>query len=140
MKWIDDAEEVKRDRKERYGRMRTEAPGIYVALWQELMRNVAEAQKIARFDSIVAEEGLIKMSPNGEALQVMLWTDELQIHASGVDVSIDLFLDVGDDGVVYLKFENERIEYPEAAREILQPFLFPELPPRWRASSDTSAP
>jgi hypothetical protein len=107
---------------------------LYNELWDEISARVAEAQ-----------DGGMPVSTNGSSyervvvygssstlpyrkprqLTITLARDKSEIVADSNSDSLDIPIEVGADGVAYLKHRGKQLSIPQAAKLILEPFLFP---------------
>jgi hypothetical protein len=140
MTWIDERLEQLRRKTERDRAVFDGADRLFDELWAEVEGRVKEANS----------KGL-RVGTNGFAYERIVWASvippleqpsakrrELRINlhreSEGISVSGSyqtwtLKIDVCEDGVVCLKHNDKAIVIQEAARLILDPFLFPELKP-----------
>jgi hypothetical protein len=114
--------------------IREHAVTIYEALWNEILGHVNEAQQKGFPVSTNGEPrrrlvSLEKKQKHGDCWQfeLILVDAKDRIHATGDRVEVMLDLDVCEDGVVCLKLAGSMILIEDAAKRILDPFLFPQL-------------
>ena len=144
MTWIDDrlAERAMRDKRTEL--ILSNAEEIFNNLWKEIKRSVDEAKSKqlpvsangSPYERVIlipdpiqppraafGEE--VSRSPVSKRLRVKLEKDASEITVDGPPHKIAI--DVCDDNVVCLKINGKPTSLPDAARAILDPFLFPEL-------------
>ncbi len=108
-----------------------QAEDTFQNLWAEILVLVREAQSkgwqldtngspLARTVSMVAHP-----RPRNE-LRITLQKDKQQIAISGIKSPTKLSFAVCEDGVVCLKHDGREVSLRDAARLIIEPFLFPE--------------
>jgi hypothetical protein len=145
MSWIDDRVEQRRKVTERNKAVAERAEVLFNDLWEEIAAQTKEAHE--KFVAV----GINGVGINGSAHERIVWAPnvsslaqptnrrELKIHlskereqisVSGTEFSMNLSIDVGEDGVVCLKHNGKPVLIKEAARLILDQFLFPELQPK----------
>jgi hypothetical protein len=124
MTWINERLIQRQALRERSALVREHAIPIYEALWQKIVERVDEARResfpLVTMGSL--QDRRVVLAPAGCA-------------RGSHGLKLEFVLDVCPDGVVCLKFHGERIGEDEAAIEILDAFLFPELPRREHPSS-----
>jgi len=142
MTWFErrlaDLEEHKR----RLALIKQNAPAIYQQVWDEVVQHIREAKAKGWPVDTNGEPRkravmLQKQNKSGDwLLQVILADGKERIRVKG-DLGIDFHfeLDICEDGVVCLKLDGSRIHVEDAAIAILDPFLFPQLQPREKASN-----
>jgi hypothetical protein len=130
--WLDEQIAARDDLKRRESLKDSHAPKLYSALWDELMKIVAEAKEkgfvLNSHGSETArgiDVGYANVNPR--KMSFSLSQDKRTIEASGGAVSVRLTVSICDDGVVCLKHNGEAVSIEEAARRIMKPVLFPEL-------------
>ncbi len=142
MSWIDDRLAERDRRNERAELILSHAEEIFVNLWKEIKRCVEEAKSKGLHVSAngspnehvtlipdpiqppraFGEE--VSRSPVSKRLRVKLEKDaEITVDGPPHKIAID----VCEDNAVCLKINGKPISLPNAARAILDPFLFPEL-------------
>jgi hypothetical protein len=132
MNWIEERLGQRRVLMERTRLIVEHTPKIYQAVWDEILVFVKDGQAagmaLSTGGSVSAR--VVRISSPGEPnldreLTVGLSGDKLTGYALGLMMCFDF--DVCGDGVVCLKHEGARVSEREAARLLLDPFLFPEL-------------
>jgi len=137
MTWIDDHVDQLNKLRSRNSAVANGAEGIFEELWKEIVSLSKEAAAKglrvrtngSAFDRIVGKSSYpILLDPRNEKqLRISLDKQRELISACGPDQTIDLSIDLCDDGVVCLKYKDKRIRIEEAAKLILEPFFFSEL-------------
>ena len=146
MTWIDDrlAERQKRDEHEQL--IADHAETIFNDLWAEIKRSVDEAKskQIPVYTNGATYERVVLLSVIGPTRHAQVFGEQVsqqqsppkRLHIklakdnSGIIISgppEKLYFDVSEDNVVCLKCDKNQISIHDAARAILDPFLFPEL-------------
>lgn len=143
MTWIDDRLAERDRRNERAERILSRAEEIFANLWKEIKHCVDEAKSKqlpvsangSPYERVIlipdpiqpprafGEE--VSRSSVSKRLHVKLEKDTSKITVSGPPHEITI--DECEDNVVCLKINSKPISLPDAARAILDPFLFPEL-------------
>ncbi len=135
MSWIDDRLTEQKALKERKALIAEHAIPIYEALWDKITEYVEEAK--ARSSPLITNGSLqnrsvISVPPgdgNQKTDQFRLVLEKESIVARGTrELNFEFRLDVCPDRVVCLKLNKEEISVDDAAKEILDKFLFPDLP------------
>jgi hypothetical protein len=145
MTWIRDRIREREELRLRQRKISDSAPVLYSQLVKELEELVAEAvlggfaifhqgesgpNEIVIAMSVSVPPG--QSSSNPAELHVGMDKEQEYICASGPNVSVrltfDLIVDDSDDGEPTLLNDGGPITIADAARLILDPFLFPELP------------
>ena len=116
------------------------AEGIFNELWDEIVGFAREADAKgmpvktngSSFERIVLASEFPYFSNLSRQRNLTITLDRVneKISASWLDEAIDLLIDVCDDGVICLKHEGKKILLKDAAKLILDPFLFPDLQPK----------
>lgn len=137
MSWIDERVEQRRRLAERNKAVGEGAEVLFNDLWEEITAQTKEAQEksVAVGTSGSAHERIVwapnvsslAQPTNRRELKISLRKEREQISVSGTEFSMILSIDVGEDGVVCLKHNGKPVLIQEAARLILDQFLFPEL-------------
>jgi len=138
MSWIDERVEQRRRLAERNKALAEGAEVLFNNLWEEITAQAKEAQEksVAVGTSNGSAHERIVWAPNVSSLaqptnrrelKISLRKEREQIAVSGTEFSMILSIDVGEDGVVCLKHNGTPVLIQEAARLILDQFLFPEL-------------
>lgn len=132
MSWIDDRLAERKVLEERNHLLDDHAVDIYTAVWKEMMTFVEEA-KTKGFSNLLPNGSvqnrriILAVHGNDEALSLTMSNKRI-IRASLPGKELLFDLDVCDGGIVCLKHDGEQVNEQEAARRILDPFLFPDLP------------
>ena len=140
MGWIDERMEQHRRLMERNRFVADSAESLFDELWKEIAARTKEAHDKglpagtdgSAYERIVWASVVPRLSQatNRRELRINLHKQLEDISVTGSDFSLNLSIDVCEDGVICLKHNGKRILIPEAARLILDPFLFPELQPK----------
>jgi hypothetical protein len=133
MSWIDERLAERQALVERNRLLDDHAVQVYAAVWKEMMTFVEEA-KTKGFSNLltngsVQNRRLILAVPGNDKTLSVTMTDKRIIRASCSGKESRFELDVCDGGIVCLRHDGEQVTEQEAARRILDPFLFPDLPP-----------
>jgi len=113
------------------------AGALFEALWNEIVRCVAEAarKKVPVATSIMAGNRLVYVSPSKmtgpvrKEIALSLAKDRTCIAIAGSPVR-KLEIDKSESNSVYLKRDGKQISIPDAAIQLLDPLLFGNLPAR----------
>jgi hypothetical protein len=139
MSWIDERIEQRAEIERRDRLIDDHATKIYMAVWSEIMEVVQEGSSkgfpLTAGGSLHERMIMLRVSSGNERTVHFTMKDKRKIHASGDGVELWLELDVCDGGIVCLKNSGEQITVQEAARCILDPFLFPEFGPGRKPAS-----
>ena len=131
MSWIDERLAERKALADRNRLLDEHAVSIYEAVWEEMMKVVEEAKTkggLALFPNGGLQKRHITWAvPSNDRTLNFTMKDKRQIRASGTGVDLVFELDICDGGVVCLKYGVSQVSEQEAARAILDPFLFPEL-------------
>ena len=141
MNWIDDRIKQRQVEASRSAVIDSSAEQIFNDLWDEINRWVAEAKQknLPVFTNGTPYERIVSLSvppPSGRSqsnprqLTIRLAREKKAIVVGGISAggqSVQLTLDVCDDGVICIKHYGERVSVSEIAMQILDHFLFPEL-------------
>ena len=137
MSWIDERVEQRRRLAERNKAVAEAAEVLFNDLWQEITAQAKEAQEKSvavgtdgsAHERIVWAPNVASLAQpmNRRELKISLRKEIEQISVSGTEFSMNLSVAVGEDGVVCLKHNGEPVLIQEAARLILDQFLFPEF-------------
>ena len=138
MSWIDERVEQRRRLAERNKALAEGAEVLFNNLWEEITAQAKEAQEksvaVGTTNGSVHERlvwapnvSSLAQPTNRRELKISLRKEREQIAVSGTEFSMILSIDVGEDGVVCLKHNGKPVLIQEAARLILDQFLFPEL-------------
>ena len=140
MSWIDERVEQRRRLVERNKAVAEGAEVLFNDLWQEITAQAKEAQEKSvavgtdgsAHERIVWAPNVASLAQpmNRRELKISLRKEIEQISVSGTEFSMNLSVAVGEDGVVCLKHNGKPVLIQEAARLILDQFLFPELQPK----------
>jgi hypothetical protein len=140
MSWIDERVEQRRRLTERNKALAEGAEVLFNDLWEEIDTQTKEAREksVAVGTNGSAHERIVwapnvaslAQPTNRRELKINLRKEREQISVSGTEFSLNLSIDVGEDGVICLKHNGKRVQVQEAARLILDQFLFPELQPK----------
>jgi hypothetical protein len=129
MGWIDERLTQRKALSERNRLLDEHAAEIYAAVWKEMMAFVEEAKSKGFVDLLAngtaQNRRLILGTPENSRTLTLTMTDKRAIRAG----SLSFELDICDGGIVCLKHDGEQVSERDAARLILDPFLFPELNP-----------
>jgi hypothetical protein len=132
MTWIDDRMQQRREASRRATLIASEAERTYAILWEEIADCVREAEgkgiQVIMNGSPHERMVVLPGNPRKE-LHVRLKKEKQLIAISGIEPPFELWFDLGDDNVVCLTKDGVKINPEVAAQAILDPFLFPELPP-----------
>jgi hypothetical protein len=139
MSWIDERLAERKALAEYNRLLDDHAVGIYTAVWNEMMTFVEEA-KTKGFANLLTNGSLqnrrlILAVPGNDKTLSLTMTDKRTIRANSPGKEVRFDLDICDGGIVCLKHADEQVSEQEAAKLILDPFLFPDLPP---SASDKS--
>ena len=140
MSWIDERVEQRRRLTERNKAVAEGAEVLFNGLWEEISAQTKEAQEKlvpcgingSGHERIVWAPNVSSLAQptNRRELKINLRKEREQISVSGTEFSMNLSIVVGEDGVVCLKHNGKPVLIQEAARLILDQFLFPELQPK----------
>jgi hypothetical protein len=129
MSWIDDCLAERKAAEDRDTAIESAAHNIYEELWEEILRNVAEARKkrIPVFTNGEPSDRVVGLSDvssgNQKSIHIKLGRDRHSIVADGISFNFD----VCPDGVVCIRDKDGiRLSVQDTAIRILKPFLFPE--------------
>jgi hypothetical protein len=130
MSWLDDRLAEQQAFRARREAMLEAAPQLYDALWEQISAHVQEAkEKGVKVTTNGAAYNRVVKAPYNRAMKVHLGNDRQRIEITGLGpMVICLNLDVHPDGIVGLILEDSPISVADAAIQILDRFLFPELP------------
>jgi hypothetical protein len=137
MSWLDDRIKEDREREERLKLITDEASNMFDSLWKEIFEVIQEAKKkgfpiftngseVQRVVNLSVNPGPNESSRSPKKITLKLAEDKLSISVSGA-ISLKFLLDVCPDMVVCLKHDGNHISVQNAARMILDRFLFPHL-------------
>ena len=137
MSWIDERVQQRRRLAERNKAVAEAAEVLFNDLWQEITAQAKEAQEKSvavgtdgsAHERIVWAPNVASLAQpmNRRELKISLRKEIEQISVSGTEFSMNLSVAVGEDGVVCLKHNGTPVLIQEAARLILDQFLFPEF-------------
>ncbi|SPE34140.1 hypothetical protein SBA2_860010 [Acidobacteriia bacterium SbA2] len=137
MSWIDERVQQRRRLAERNKAVAEAAEVLFNDLWVEITAQAKEAQEKSvavgtdgsAHERIVWAPNVASLAQpmNRRELKISLRKEVEQISVSGTEFSMNLSVTVGEDGVVCLKHNGEPVLIQEAARLILDQFLFPEF-------------
>ena len=129
MSWFEDRITERESVREHCRVIDANAIPVYEAVWRQIMEVVEEAgaSGIILCPGGSSEERYLTLAR--ERLDYRLNSTERTISAAFGEQSVVLGLDVCDGGVVCMMHDGKRINERVAARLILDPFIFPELPP-----------
>ena len=137
MSWIDERVEQRRRLAERNKAVAEAAEVLFNELWEEITAQAKEAQEKSvavgtdgsGHEKIVWAPNVSSLAQptNRRELKISLRKEVEQISVSGTEFSMNLSVAVGEDGVVCLKHNGTSVLIQEAARLILDQFLFPEF-------------
>ena len=137
MSWIDERVQQRRRLAERNKAVAEGAEVLFNDLWEEITAQAKEAHEKfvavgidgSAHEKIVWAPNVSSLAQptNRRELKINLRKEVEQISVSGTEFSMNLSVAVGEDGVVCLKHNGEPVLIQEAARLILDQFLFPEL-------------
>jgi len=129
MSWIDERLAQRKALNERNQLLDEHAAEIYAAIWKEMMTFVEEAKSKGFTDLLpngtAQNRRLILGNPDHNRTIMLTMTDKRVIRGG----SLSFELDICDGGIVCLKHDGEQVSERDAARLILDPFLFPEFSP-----------
>ena len=133
MNWIEERLAQRKVLEERTRLIVEHAPAVYQAVWDEILRFVKDGQAagmaLSTGGSVRAR--VVECHTLGDPYatrQLTVSADDGQIVAGfGMGATMAFHFNVCGDGVVCLKYDGARVSEREAARLILDPFLFPEL-------------
>jgi hypothetical protein len=139
MTWIDDCLAKRKVLEDREGTIRTFGERSYDELWDVISKFVVEAKN----------KGMMPVHTNGSPRRRIIRFNcvpsprelrlDLDEGCSGISISGSsisrIKIGAGTDNVTFLERDGEKISAQDAARLILQPFLFPDLSSD-RVSSD----
>jgi hypothetical protein len=134
MTWIEERLAQREALHERTRLIVEHTPKIYQAVWEEIMAFVKDGQAagmaLSTGGSVNAR--VVRSSSPGHPerdreITVSLIDSKLSASPYGLGTAMAFEFDVCPDGVVCLKRDGARVSEREAARLILDPFLFPEL-------------
>jgi hypothetical protein len=137
MSWIDERVEQRRRLVERNKAVAEGAEVLFNDLWEEITAQAKEAHEKfvavgidgSAHEKIVWAPNVSSLAQptNRRELKINLHKEREQISISGTEFSMILTIEVCEDGVVCLKYNGKPVLIQEAARLILDQFLFPEL-------------
>ena len=132
MSWITDRIAERKAAQDRKALIFSEGENVFAALWVAILALTKEATAngFPVHTNGSPHARAVAYTPPGDfqrQLEISLHREEGEIIAQGPDGNIKLLLDVGTDGVVGLKTTGPWLSLEQAAREILDPFLFPDL-------------
>lgn len=133
MSWVDDR--LKRQERTEAERafISVHAATLYDELWEEVSNRVDDARKggmLVSTNGSAYQRAVLLGAPANRAyrepeqLVIALARDTWEIVAEAETVHIKIPLGVCTDGVVCLKHEGRRLTIHDAAKMILEPFLF----------------
>jgi hypothetical protein len=132
MTWLDEQIQKAEELKRAEALMDEHAPKLYETLWNEMNKIAVEATSkgIAVYgDGSVTSRTLrlgVPPQPSHSSVTLNLSKNKREIKTVGtVGVSFDVA--ICDDGIVCLKQNDGPISFENAARQIMGPFLLPEL-------------
>ena len=134
MSWINDRIEQRKKLIERNNAIANNGESLFGELWGSIKACVAEGKAIGlaietngtSLERIVATCTPPDMHKRKE-LRIKLDKYGEKVTISEPDRQIEFLIDVCDDGVICLKLDGKQVSIHEAARLILDPFLFPDL-------------
>jgi hypothetical protein len=137
MSWIDERVQQRRRLAERNKAVAEAAEVLFNDLWEEITAQAKEAQEKSvavgtdgsAHERIVWAPNVASLAQpmNRRELKISLRKEIEQISVSGTEFSMNLSVAIREDGVVCLKHNGEPVLIQEAARLILDQFLFPEF-------------
>jgi hypothetical protein len=133
MTWIEERLAQRKALEERTRLIVEHTPAVYQAVWDEILRFVKDGQAAGMVLSTggSARARVVECHTLGDpsaTRQLTVSADDGQLVAGfGMGTVMIFRFDVCADGVVCLKHEGTRVSEREAARLILDPFLFPEF-------------
>ncbi len=138
MSWIEQRLAEKGEREQRNRVIAEHESAVYENLWEQVKLDLEEAQRRgievstngAPHDRTVSLAVALKPGEDftrSKRLHIRLEKGPHLVKVSGGPVSVEFRIDVSSDGVVRLKHGDRQLSAEEAARMILDPFLFPEL-------------
>jgi hypothetical protein len=138
MGWIEERIEQRRVLNERNKAVKDGAESIFCDLWNEIADLTKQAQSKglevktngSSFERIVLTPPYHGYDKDQNKLIITLDKTKEKIAVSGPFQSLELAIDVREDGVVCLKYDGKKLLIDKAARMILDPFLFPDLQPK----------
>lgn len=135
MSWIDDRLAAEKAMAEKEQSICESAETVFNDMWSYILGDVEEAKKKGKpvftngtqLDRIVRLSVLTFSPSQPKELHIALSKDKHSIAVSG-ELRMKFELDICPDGTVCPKDEQGKtVSYKEAARRILDPFLFPKL-------------
>lgn len=133
MSWIEDRLAQRRQRRSRDSLIASNAEKIYNDLWREVfgLVEVAQDRGIDLIPNGSPYERTVTLPdpPNAEprVLTISLNKAVQLISVSGLKSNFNLQFDVCSDNRVCLKHGDAEVLLDDAARQILDPFIFPEF-------------
>jgi hypothetical protein len=137
MSWLDDRIQQDREREESVRSISNDAPNLYVSLWSAIVEVVEEAKskqipistngtEIDRIVSLSVKPRPDESHRSPKQIHLKLAKDNLSINVSG-DISVIFSIDVCPDMIVCLKENGKQVSLRDAAKRVLDQFLFPHL-------------
>ena len=127
MTWIDDRLAQWTRKKENDRAIADCAEAIFNELWDEVKQFVHEANSKGFQLTTNGSPHQRVIQCRGEVLRITLNRDAEVISVEAPTFNFTLSFAVGNDGVVGLKCNEKRVSLFQAARLVLDPFLFPDL-------------
>lgn len=134
MNWINERIKQSDERDERDRLISNEQVRIYEELSTQVHRDVEHANKTERFSikmngNAVLHDRIVEC--NGKKINIKLDKKTHIISVVGKNTNLSFTLDICPNGGVCLKdAEGKQIHIPQIAEIILDPLLFPDLPPQ----------
>jgi len=137
MTWIEERLAQREALRERTRLIEEHTPKIYQAVWEEILRFVKDGQAAGMVlntggsaNARAVYSSVLGQPQSNRELTVSLESGKLVANPYDGGIVVAFDFDVCGDGVVCLKRGGTRVSEREAARIILDPFLFPELASR----------
>ena len=137
MSWVDGHFKDHERAEKESAKVRLRAEQLYDELWKEITDRVMDARNGgmlvstngSSYERVVLLGGAVMLRPFSEAKQLTITLeDRRKIVVTWEDGTIEIPLRVRPDGVVCLTHQARELTIPEAAKLILEPFLFPPRP------------
>jgi hypothetical protein len=140
MSWIDERIAERKALNARRKAIKEGAPAIYQALWDYIVDLLKEeaAASLGASSNGSPEDRVVSIpmtNPKGgdrPELHIRLSRREPQITVSGPGINLTFKFERFEDDLVSLEIGDSKISIEDAARKILDPFLFPDLPRKFR--------
>lgn len=133
MSWVDDRSNEEAKAEENRSKIGLYGDKLYEELWEEIADRVADARKRNlpyTTNGSAYERAVIKLTPRNhppgevDRMTVSLDRGEWKILVESDERNLTITMGLCKDEVVCLKHDGRTLSVPDAARLILEPFIF----------------